>query len=243
MRIRALLVLALVALVAAAAAPSAGAGSLKRLLAPASACPGAVDLDAPVGSRSARCSASPTSPANSAASAASATTSELDRSAGRKSARHPPLRQLQPLRLRARIHLLDEARRLPAVSCWRVGENIAWGVGDYGTVRAIFNAWLHSPEHREPTSSAATSRVGVGLRVGGLEGRSDAHVWVQHFGSHCGARRRRRPRRTTCARTCRPPPSAEDPNRRRRLKARRNRMDRWRRRSSSAMATATWRPS
>ena len=70
-------------------------------------------------------------------------------------------------------------------SCWRAGENIAWGTGDYGTVRSIFRAWMHSPEHRENILASDYGQFGVGLDVGPLGPHRRAHVWVQHFGSHC----------------------------------------------------------
>ncbi|HVV90905.1 MAG TPA: hypothetical protein VHB53_10465 [Solirubrobacterales bacterium] len=73
-----------------------------------------------------------------------------------------------------------------AARCWRVGENIAWGTGSDGTVRAIFVAWLHSPEHRA-NLLGHFSQIGIALTVGTLEGNPDAHVWTQDFGSHCGA--------------------------------------------------------
>lgn len=68
--------------------------------------------------------------------------------------------------------------------CWRVGENLAWGTADYGTVRSIFRAWMSSPGHRENILGDFT-QVGTSLRVGTLEGQSGTHVWAQHFGSHC----------------------------------------------------------
>jgi uncharacterized protein YkwD len=71
-----------------------------------------------------------------------------------------------------------------ATDCWRVGENLAWGVGGYGTVRAIFRAWMNSPEHRE-NLLGDYAQVGTSLRVGTLGGRPGTHVWAQHFGSHC----------------------------------------------------------
>jgi uncharacterized protein YkwD len=73
-----------------------------------------------------------------------------------------------------------------ASRCWRAGENIAWGSGSAGTVRSIFVAWLHSPEHRA-NILGRFSQIGIALSVGNLEGHSDAHVWTQDFGSHCGA--------------------------------------------------------
>jgi uncharacterized protein YkwD len=70
--------------------------------------------------------------------------------------------------------------------CWRAGENIAWGVGPYGSVRAIFRAWMHSSGHRRNILSRGFDQLGVGLDVGSFVGRSDIHVWTQEFGSHCG---------------------------------------------------------
>ena len=69
--------------------------------------------------------------------------------------------------------------------CWRVGENLAWGTGEYGTVSSIFRAWLHSTEHRENLLDAEFTQVGIDLTVGRLEGSRGAHVWTQQFGSHC----------------------------------------------------------
>jgi uncharacterized protein YkwD len=68
--------------------------------------------------------------------------------------------------------------------CWRAGENIAWGTGRLGTVRSIFDAWMHSPGHRE-NILGRYSQIGIGLEVGTLDGYDGAAVWVQEFGSHC----------------------------------------------------------
>jgi uncharacterized protein YkwD len=73
-----------------------------------------------------------------------------------------------------------------AARCWRAGENIAWGTDEDGTVRSIFIAWLHSPEHRA-NLLGRYSQIGIAVSVGTLEGHRDAHVWTQDFGSHCGA--------------------------------------------------------
>ena len=77
-----------------------------------------------------------------------------------------------------------------AARCWRAGENLAWGTGDLGSVRKIFIAWLHSPEHRA-NLLGSYSQIGIALSVGTLEGHRGAHVWTQEFGSHCGAAPRR----------------------------------------------------
>jgi uncharacterized protein YkwD len=70
--------------------------------------------------------------------------------------------------------------------CWRAGENIAWGTGDLGTVRSIFIAWIHSPEHRA-NILGRYSQIGIALEVGRLHHSDRASVWTQDFGSHCGA--------------------------------------------------------
>ena len=82
-----------------------------------------------------------------------------------------------------------------AARCWRAGENIAWGVGAWASVRSIFVAWLHSPEHRA-NLLGRYSQIGIALSVGTLEGHRDAHVWTQDFGSHCGATPSRHHHRT-----------------------------------------------
>lgn len=71
-----------------------------------------------------------------------------------------------------------------SAQCWRVGENLAWGTGDYGTVSSIFRAWLRSPEHRA-NILGNYGQVGISLDTGDLDGHPGTHVWAQHFGLHC----------------------------------------------------------
>lgn len=71
-----------------------------------------------------------------------------------------------------------------SASCWRAGENLAWGVGDQGTVRSIFRALMRSPSHRR-NILGDYSQIGVGVEIGTLSGRPGTYVWTQHFGSHC----------------------------------------------------------
>jgi uncharacterized protein YkwD len=68
--------------------------------------------------------------------------------------------------------------------CWRVAENLAWGSHSERSVRSLFTALIHSPEHRA-NILGGYSQLGVGLRVGNLDGRGGTHVWTQHFGTHC----------------------------------------------------------
>ncbi len=67
--------------------------------------------------------------------------------------------------------------------CWKVAENIAWGTGSYSTVRSIFTSWLESTEHHE-NILGPYKEIGIGLRVGELEGYEGTAVWTQDFGSH-----------------------------------------------------------
>jgi uncharacterized protein YkwD len=68
--------------------------------------------------------------------------------------------------------------------CWRAGENLAWGSGEYGSVRSIFRAWMSSPTHRRNVFGDY-DEVGIGLVAGAVEGHDSARVWAAHFGSHC----------------------------------------------------------
>jgi uncharacterized protein YkwD len=67
--------------------------------------------------------------------------------------------------------------------CWRVAENIAWGTGPFATVRSIFTRWLESTEHHE-NILGPYKEIGIGLRVGKVEGYEGAAVWTESFGSH-----------------------------------------------------------
>lgn len=66
--------------------------------------------------------------------------------------------------------------------CWHVGENLAWGAGEYGSERSIFRAWLRSPEHRE-NILGDYAETGIDVRTGTLGGIAGARVWAEHFGS------------------------------------------------------------
>jgi uncharacterized protein YkwD len=67
--------------------------------------------------------------------------------------------------------------------CWKAAENIAWGTGTDASVREIFTAWLESPEHHA-NILGPYREIGIGLRVGEIEGHEEAAIWTQDFGSH-----------------------------------------------------------
>ena len=61
-----------------------------------------------------------------------------------------------------------------------VGENIAYSFGAAATPRAIFRLWMNSTGHRQDILRGSYDDIGIGLKVGELEGSDDAHVWTQH---------------------------------------------------------------
>lgn len=169
-------------------APAAGAVGLEQLIAPPEACPGQGEQGAPVvvQERAMHCLSNFARHRAGVGSLGDA--DSLDRSAIDKSE--------DILRCDSFSHYacgrdftywMKRVGYVPA-RCWRAGENIAWGTGKLASPRAIFRAWIHSPEHRA-NILGRYSQVGIGMVVGGLRGRPGVHVWTQHFGSHCGAPR------------------------------------------------------
>jgi uncharacterized protein YkwD len=63
-----------------------------------------------------------------------------------------------------------------------VGENLAWGSGDLGTVHTIMSNWLNSDEHRVILLRGSYQDVGIGLAEGRFQGLGGAQIWVAHFG-------------------------------------------------------------
>jgi uncharacterized protein YkwD len=169
---------------AAVSASPAGAIDLSRLIAPASACPGTADAQAPAAEQEGQMLCMTNYARGLVGRPALEETSLLDRSAERKSE--------DILRCDSFSHeacgrpftfWMERVGYLPS-RCGRVGENIAWGTGSLSTVRSIFSAWIRSPGHRE-NILGRYRQIGTGLRVGGLDGYDGAHVWTQEFGLRC----------------------------------------------------------
>ena len=159
-------------------------GSQHGLVAPTGLCPGQTEADAPtaVQEEAMRCMVD--FARRTAGLGALADSGDLDTSAEAKSG--------DVLRCDSFSHSacgreftfwMREVGYIPA-RCWRVGENLAWGSGPERSVRSLFSALIHSPEHRA-NILGRYSQLGVGLRVGSLDGHSGTHVWTQHFGDHC----------------------------------------------------------
>ena len=183
MKRRAILATLLGGLAIAVPVQPAVAGGLEQLIAPASACPGQSDPGAPLVAqeRAMRCL---TDFARQGRGLPGMTASvSLQRAARHKSA--------DILRCDSFSHeacgreftyWMERFGYLGG--CASAGENIAWGTGALGSVRSIFRAWMRSPGHRE-NILGPFEEIGIGLRLGELEGSSGAHVWTQDFGSKC----------------------------------------------------------
>jgi uncharacterized protein YkwD len=55
---------------------------------------------------------------------------------------------------------------IPKTGQWVVGENLAWGSGTLATPKALVNAWMNSPPHRENLLASDYREVGLGLVLG-----------------------------------------------------------------------------
>jgi uncharacterized protein YkwD len=168
----------------AIASPAVAAGG--GLIAPTSACPGQEGLGASAAAQESTMLCMTGFARAQAGLTALATTPELEQSASDKGA--------DILRCDSFSHFacgrdftywMRQTGYIPS-QCWRVGENLAWGTGEYGTVRSIFRAWMSSPGHRE-NILGDFAQIGISLRLGRLEGQPGTRVWTQHFGSHCEA--------------------------------------------------------
>ena len=72
---------------------------------------------------------------------------------------------------------------IQGATSYEIGENIAWGTGNYGTPRQAMNGWLHSAGHRENILTAAYAELGIGYLPGQtFQGYDGATLWSQEFG-------------------------------------------------------------
>jgi uncharacterized protein YkwD len=174
---------AVVAAPSTQAAPSAVEGS-HGLIASISVCPGQENLDAPIEAQEATMRCMVAYARSKSGLAELAKDEALEQSAGGKANDVISCDEFSHFACgRDFTYWMQEAGYM-STPCWRVGENLAWGVGAYGTVRSIFRAWMSSPGHRENILEDF-SETGVSLRIGALSGQAGTHVWAEHFGSHC----------------------------------------------------------
>jgi uncharacterized protein YkwD len=62
-----------------------------------------------------------------------------------------------------------------------IGENLAWGVGTYGTAHGIVAGWLASPPHRANLLHAGFRRIGLGELRTRFQGANGARVVTADF--------------------------------------------------------------
>jgi uncharacterized protein YkwD len=163
------------------AAPAVAAG---HFIAPTSVCQGQMELDAPTGQQESAMRCMIDYARGQAGLPALADTEALDRSAADKAADVLRCDSFSHFACGREFTYWMQQTGYVSSQCWRVGENLAWGTGSYGTVRAIFRAWMSSPGHRENILDDF-AETGISLRVGTLNGQPETHVWAEHFGSHC----------------------------------------------------------
>jgi uncharacterized protein YkwD len=166
----------------AIASPALAAGG--QLLAPPSACPEQERLDAPATTQETAMLCMTAFARTQAGLTPLATTPELEQSAGDKGDDILRCDSFSHFACGREFTYWMRQTGYISTQCWRVGENLAWGTGGYGTVRSIFRAWMSSPGHRA-NILGDFSQIGISLRVGTLAGQPGTHVWSQHFGSHC----------------------------------------------------------
>jgi uncharacterized protein YkwD len=165
-----------------AGASEAGSGSL---IAPESACPNQRSLDSPeaVQEQAMRCMTD--FARRQAGLNALSPTAALDQSALDKSRDILRCNSFSHFACGREFAYWIRETGYTSVPCWHVGENLAWGTDEYGSVRSIFRAWMASPEHRE-NILGQYSELGVNVQVGSLEGQDGTRVWTEHFGTQCG---------------------------------------------------------
>jgi uncharacterized protein YkwD len=61
---------------------------------------------------------------------------------------------------------LKQVGYIPKAGDWVVGENLVWGSGSFATPKALVDAWMNSPPHRENLLSGDFKEVGMGVAFG-----------------------------------------------------------------------------
>lgn len=174
--------------VAAAAPPTAhratAAAEGGELIAPLAACPGQEDVGAPATAQEQTMACMVDFARREAGLNELSSAPDLAQSASEKSLDVLNCNSFSHFACGREFTYWMKATGYMSTPCWRVGENLAWGTGEYGSVRSIFIAWMRSPDHRANVLGDF-DETGLSLQVGNLEGHPETRVWAEHFGSHC----------------------------------------------------------
>lgn len=73
---------------------------------------------------------------------------------------------------------LKQVAYIPKEGTWVIGENLAWGSGTLATPKALVNAWMNSPPHRENLLASDFQEVGMGVVFGTPSTQADSGVTV-----------------------------------------------------------------
>jgi uncharacterized protein YkwD len=76
------------------------------------------------------------------------------------------------------------AAYVAGATSYSLGENIAWGTGDFGTPRGTMDGWLNSAGHRANILNGSYAEIGFGyLSNQTFLGYSGATLWSQELGT------------------------------------------------------------
>jgi uncharacterized protein YkwD len=164
--------------------PTARTATTSSVLASPATCPGQTDLDAPAAAQEEAMICMTNFARGAAGLGTLSEVEELDRSALGKAGDVLRCDSFSHFACGREFTYWIRASGYIGEACWHAGENLAWGAGELGSVRAIFRAWMASPAHRHNILGDYT-QLGVALRTGNLEGNPGAQVWTAHFGSRC----------------------------------------------------------
>jgi uncharacterized protein YkwD len=65
---------------------------------------------------------------------------------------------------------------------WMVGENIAYGVGSYGSPKTIMRAWMKSSAHRAIILTKSLREIGIGRAAGDYNGNAGTSMFTMDAG-------------------------------------------------------------
>jgi uncharacterized protein YkwD len=179
--LRQLALAAVAALLLAIPASASADGPWDSLLAPESACPGQSDVSAPADAQEATMLCMHNYARAAAGLGPFHAIGKLRVSAGRKA---KDLKGCDDFSHEAcgRSTFYWVRKVGFARGTYGVGENLAWGTGEFGSVGAIMSNWLNSDEHRDILLTPKYDDLGIGMVQGRFQGQGGAQVWVTHFG-------------------------------------------------------------